>query len=348
VSAQVLEVSDAGTLTFESYLAMMKPWVDRTVARQVKNGRYHEGPYHDRDDLRAEATRELWLTYRRLAGKKPLEELCRIGTNAVVKQMYDTHQRLGKGGFRGYTSPEGTFVKPSVASLDATDYDFLADGIPPIDRSLALRQAVERGLDAQEESVPGSRRVFEESLDGAKLHEVAKRTGMRPGDVRAIFQKLRTMIQKELGCLPSQEDEAMMTTGNGPEAPDSEGATTAATTEKPAAKKRVRKPAAGKKPAAKTTGGGKKKAAAKKPKVAKVAGEKKRSNSRDGDPAGKFKVGQEVLYDGGGRAAWLNKGVTLVVKGVATESTKDRVYLRVLCPSKDKRTVVAEAHVKAK
>jgi DNA-directed RNA polymerase specialized sigma24 family protein len=90
-----------GSISFEQYVDLMRPWVDLIVGHRA----HRHDVCLDAEDLRQDALLVLWTVHQRLADTKPTTDLCRIGTTAVVRKLITLyHQRRGK--YRGTVSLE--------------------------------------------------------------------------------------------------------------------------------------------------------------------------------------------------------------------------------------------------
>lgn len=300
-------------VTFEQYLDRMKPWVERIVHRRAHR---HEATL-SREDLLQDALHRLWTVYQRHAAERPIDELCRIGTTAVVRKMITRYNRSSfrKIPLKGSTPQEGlntigredpTLVQVHCISLDRIT-GLGVDGEDAL-TALILRDAVDRLLQ-----------------DGLSLESVtAVAMSLAPGQhdathMRRLVTKLRRIFSQEFGIYSvdnaqqgnngnhkHQETHMQETKVAGPEAPEDEymppAAASSAPTEAPAKKPATKATAKPAKPA-------KKEKAEKAEKPAKKAAKvKAKGEEKPALKPSQVKVGDEVVYLGGSRASWLKTG----------------------------------------
>ena len=117
-------------LDFESYVGVMRPWVRRIT---FKRARPH--PFLSQDDLLQEAVLALWQVWQRYHRRKPQEELCRIGTKAIVDKMVD-RVRLVPFIERKWTRAPAT-VLGSLPDQGGVDDMLLADAVDRLEVQLS-------------------------------------------------------------------------------------------------------------------------------------------------------------------------------------------------------------------
>lgn len=233
------EASSYAVPPFETYRDTMKKWVDRIVPRRARRG-----PFDSKEDLYAEADYALVEVWQREAGRKTFDELCRIGTCAVIRRMFDIWKKAGAGRSRGWEDPAGRLavvgppgrrrvarvLRPRTVSLDpagAAGRPILDIPVPSMaEESLSLREAVERAAAKLDE---GDREVlsgfFEAGRDCGR--HSASRSRIREAVEREVGYKLfggipsggaKTMVNE-----PSKPAAVPVTRKRRPRAPEQGG-----------------------------------------------------------------------------------------------------------------------------
>lgn len=334
-------------LSFEDFRSLMKKWVDRIVPRRVR-----QSPFESRDDLYAEADVALFDVYRNPKNVgKPVTELCRMGTRAVVCQMLDVYAKAGSGRGHGYESPHGApvvegragrkrvvrVVKPWFIQIDADPAQLSAGSNGKLkhvqlqdfmtaDRRVDLREDIERAvarLDGSSEKTP-VRDVLRELLNPSDVALCAMRAGasassvvaealrMDGDDVRRIFGKLRKEIRRATGYSSVEDGAAPINEEDTMETLEMADLVTDL-----AIKETVKEI--------------KKKTVKRKRKLT--------ARNHGQEILGGFRIGQEVEYRGESRCGWLKKGCTMVVKGVA--KSRGRSYVRLFAVNAKRYTALA-------
>jgi hypothetical protein len=192
----------AAVIPFEDFRELMMKWVHRVVP-----GYTYSGVFMNREDLLAEADYGMFCAYRRHAHVKPLEDLCKIATTAIIGAIQTAQRRSMNGKVAGWDSADDDLVvtgapgKRRVARVQrrvtprivSTD-ELRLVGTEPSDGGVALRRAEVR------DAIEGVRldRRSRQLLEGVLSGEGAEENDTPEAELNRAMRKLRSLIEKEL------------------------------------------------------------------------------------------------------------------------------------------------------